>query len=189
MATATGSRAGSALGLDKPTTAVDTRILLEDTHGVRPESMAGRGSPSERPTGGDAGSPSAASTPRSGESRAARLAKLRQERSAQRISTALKGAVEREEGAGLAQRAAQAEVLCTLRAEVTQTNEVIHGLQQQIRQRDQDMQELGAHTASMQAQLAELLGQLDERSERLSGWSETSESDVRDSMSHMQLGQ
>ena len=80
-------------------------------------------------------------------------------------------------------------MLCTLRAEVTQTNEVIHGLQQQIRQRDQDMQELGAHTASMQAQLAELLGQLDERSERLSGWSETSESDVRDSMSHMQLGQ
>ena len=50
------------------------------------------------------------------------------------------------------------------------------------------MLELGAHTASMQAQLAELLGQLDERSERLSGWSD-SEPDVRESMSHMRLGQ
>ena len=42
---------------------------------------------------------------------------------------------------------------------------------------EEDMLELGAHTASMQAQLAELLGQLDERSERLSGWSD-SEPDV-----------
>ena len=100
----------------------------------------------------------------------------------------MKGAVEREEGAGLAERAAQAELLCTLRAEVAQSNEVIYDLQQQIRQRDQDMLELGAHTASMQAQLAELLGQLDERSERLSGWSD-SEPDVRESMSHMRLGQ
>ena len=102
----------------------------------------------------------------------------------------MKGAVEREERADPAQRAAQVELLCTLRAEVTQSAEVINGLQQQIRQRDQDMQELGAHTASMQAQLAELLGQLDERSEpeRLSGWSD-SESDVRDSMSIMRLGQ
>ena len=181
-------RTGSALGLDKPTSPRDTSTPLEDTNGVRPDSMAGRDTPSERPTGGDAGSPSAASTPRSGESRAARLAKLRQERSTQRISTALKGAVEREERADPAQRAAQVELLCTLRAEVTQSAEVINGLQQQIRQRDQDMQELGAHTASMQAQLAELLGQLDERSERLSGWSD-SESEVRDSMSHMRLGQ
>ena len=181
------NRAGSALGSDEPATGLPTRIRSENTNSVRPDSMAGTAS-AERPTGNDAGSPSAASTPRSLESRAARLAKLRQERSTQRLSAALKGAVEREEGAGLAERAAQAELLCTLRAEVAQSNEVIYDLQQQIRQRDQDMLELGAHTASMQAQLAELLGQLDERSERLSGWSD-SEPDVRESMSHMRLGQ
>ena len=184
----TENRAGSALGSGQPAVGLATRIPSENTNSVRPDSMVGTASPAERPTGNDAGSPSAASTPRSSESHAARLAKLRQERSTQRISAALKGAVEREEGAGLAERAAQAELLCTLRAEVAQSNEVIYDLQQQIRQRDQDMLELGAHTASMQAQLAELLGQLDERSERLSGWSD-SEPDVRESMSHMRLGQ
>lgn len=182
------NRAGSALGSDEPATGLANRIRSENTNSVRPDSMACTASPAERPTGNDAGSPSAAGTPRSGESRAARLAKLRQERSTQRLSAALKGAVEREEGAGLAERAAKAELLCTLRAEVAQSNEVIYDLQQQIRQRDQDMLELGAHTASMQAQLAELLGELDERSERLSGWSD-SEPDVRESMSHMRLGQ
>ena len=70
---------------------------------------------------------------------------------------------------------------------MTQSGEVIDGLQEQIRQRDHDMEAMGAHTARMQAQLAELLGQLDQRTERLSGWSD-SESDVRDSTSHIRLG-
>ena len=125
------SRAQGVLGLGKPLmTAPDTHVPpLEDTN----DFMAGRDTPSERPTGGDAsgqcggsdaGSPSAASTPRGGESRAARLAKLRQERSMQRISTTLKGAVEREDPA---QRAAQAELLCTLRAEVRASARASHG--------------------------------------------------------------
>ena len=85
-----------------------------------------RGDSPERATGGDAsrrsgsssdagGSSSTTSTPRGTESRAARLAKLRQERSLQRLSTALKGAQEKEDPA---ERAAQAELLSILRQEV-----------------------------------------------------------------------
>ena len=52
---------------------------------------------------------------------------------------------------------------------MAQSGTVIDGLQDQIRQRDEEMAEMGEHTARMQAQLRELLEQLDERS-GLSGW-------------------
>lgn len=86
-------------------------------HGSSPERATGdasgrSGGSSDTPRCGEL---SAASTPRGGESRAARLARLRQERSLQRISSALKGAVEKEDPA---ERVAQAELLSILRQEV-----------------------------------------------------------------------
>ena len=55
---------------------------------------------------------------------------------------------------------------------MAQSGDVIDGLHDQIRQRDEEMAEMGAHTARMQAQLLELLGQLDGRT-GLSGWSDS----------------
>lgn len=164
----------------KPLT--DTRVPLELLEAK--QQLLGKRSPRGSPTGGEGetgrssnsgGEPSssAASTPRGGDSLAARAAARRQERSMRRVSGSQIGAAAAviEDPA---ERVAQAELLSILRDEVAQSGNVIDGLQEQIRQKDREMAEMGAHTARMQAQLLELLEQLDGRSGgQLDGWSDS----------------
>ena len=91
-----------------------------------------------------------------------------------RLSASLKSGAEVPVPEDPGERAAQAELLSILRSEVAQSGNVIDGLQEQIRQKDAEMAEMGAHTARMQAQLLELLEQLDGRSGgQLDGWSDS----------------
>lgn len=163
----------------------DTRVPLELLEAR--QQLLGKRSPRGIPTGaeGETGrssnsggepSSSAASTPRGGDSMAARAAARRQDRSMRRVAgSPIKGAAAAPEGSeDPAERVAQGELLSILRDEVTQSGNVIDGLQEQIRQKDQEMAEMGAHTTRMQTQLLELLEQLDGRAGgQMDGWSDS----------------